>query len=648
MDTPLRRLNRSHVLLPRPLRAASAAVLAGTTALALITAAGCAGGKASVATPEDRGAHVETAGVPVIADTAAYTAVIDGKPVPAPALRMGDPATIARILDEGVNRNRVMDHLAHLCENIGPRLTGSTNAETAARWAAAQFESWGLSNVHLHEWGTIPVRFDRGPSTGKFVTTIERRNDDGTTREEDRVLREPHFTTAAWAVGTDGPRRGAVVRMPETDEEFAAIVDQHPGAWVLVPPPPLTGPQGIRGVRGVANNRYSERIELREKVAKGEIDPATLPPDQRILFTNISGFISTSRDERVWTSSVPGWRELDPENIPQDVEVIVRLSDYDYLNSRVSDGETIYAEFDLANTLTPGPIPCYNVVAEIPGTEKPEEVVIISAHLDSWNGVGSQGTTDNGTGSSVTLEAARLLMAAGARPERTVRFILWTGEEQGLLGSRAYVEMLKEQGQLGNISAAFVDDGGTNYEGGLHCTHDMVDMLAAATAPVNNLFFDAVDGTPLNVDIRPHDEWQQGGGSDHASFIAERVPGFFWIESGRAEYGYGWHTQHDRMDLAIPEYLRQSATCAAVTAYNLACAETLLPRENVKPPERRPRRPQPRPEGEAARSESETPREGAPAAPAAPTQAPEGQPTSPDAGRPARESDTNQVGQGGN
>lgn len=563
MKTNRRRLRSGIARFP------SRAALLTVTAAALLAAAGCAGSRASVAVAVGS----ETEGV---APAAGYTAIVNGTPVPAPAIPMGDPATIARILDEGVHRNRVMDHLTHLCTRIGPRLTGSTNAEAAARWAAEQFESWGLKNVRLHEWGTVPVRFDRGPSSGRFFTTIERKNDDGTVRTEERVLREPEFTTQAWAVGTNGPRRGPVVRMPQTDEEFAEIIDRHPGAWVLVPPPPLTGPQGIRGTRGVAANRYRERIELREKVAKGELDPSTLPPEDRILFTNISGFISTSRDERVWTSAVPDWRELDPDNIPQDVEVVVRLSDYDYLNSRVSDGETIYAEFDLQNTFTPGPIPCYNVIAEIPGTEKPDEVVIVSAHLDSWNGVGSQGATDNGTGSSVTLEAARILAAVGAKPKRTIRFILWTGEEQGLLGSRAYVEEIKDE--LEKISAVFVDDGGTNYQGGLRCTHEMVDMLAAATAPVNNLFFDSVDGTPLNVDITGADRFPRFGGSDHASFVARGVPGFFWNEVGRAEYGYGWHTQHDRIDLAIPEYLMQSATCSAVTAYNLACAEGLLPR----------------------------------------------------------------------
>ena len=247
------------------------------------------------------------------------------------------------------------------------------------------------------------------------------------------------------------------------------------------------------------------------------------------------------------------------------------------MNSRLADGEKFEAEFDLNNVFTPGPLPMYNTVAEIRGTERPDECIIVSAHLDSWNGPGSEGTTDNGTGSSVTLEAARLLMAAGAKPKRTIKFILWTGEEQGLLGSREWVK--QNEALWPKISACFVDDGGTNYEGGLKCTGAMAPMLAAATAPVNNHFFDSKDGKPLNVNIQPRgDAFEQSGGSDHASFIAKGIPGFFWDEVGRADYGRGWHTQYDRMDLAVPEYLMQSATCAAVTAYNLACAEELLPR----------------------------------------------------------------------
>lgn len=298
-----------------------------------------------------------------------------------------------------------------------------------------------------------------------------------------------------------------------------------------------------------------------------------------VLAENPNGFISSSKDERVWTTSSNNWRERKLADYPKDVEINVRQSDYDYLAARTNEGVDIQVEFDLQHNLSAGPFPVYNVIAEIPGTESPEQVVIISAHMDSWDGPGSQGTTDNGTGTAVTIEAARILMAAGVKPKRTIRFALWAGEEQGLLGSKAYIESLSED-ELANISAAFVDDGGTNYEGGIPAADYMVEYLAAATAPINGVFYSETDGDHLNVNIRPTgDKIDTHGGSDHAAFNKVGVPGFFWDEEGRAEYGYGWHTQNDKLDLAIEEYLMQSATNAAIVAYNLANAPEMLPRE---------------------------------------------------------------------
>lgn len=298
----------------------------------------------------------------------------------------------------------------------------------------------------------------------------------------------------------------------------------------------------------------------------------------RVLEANPAGFISASLDERVWTTRPNKWKDISIDDIPADIEINVRRSDYDAINSRLADGQEVFARFNLHHELIPGPITVYNTIAQLPGTTCPDEVVIVSAHLDSWNGPGSQGTTDNGTGSSVVLEAARLLTQAHARPDRTIRFILWTGEEQGLWGSRKYVESLPEE-ERAKISAVFVDDGGTNSEGGLPAADAMVDYLAAATAPVNDVFYSETDGRFLNVNIRPTgDKIKTHGGSDHASFNKVGVPGFFWDEIGRAEYGKGWHTQNDRLDLAIPEYLIQSSACMAITAYNLANAPGLLPR----------------------------------------------------------------------
>lgn len=628
--------------------------------------------------------------------------VLNGAPAPVPNVKLGDKATVAKIIDEGKNRNQVMDHLTHITTKIGPRLTGSANAETANRWAMEQFQAWGL-HAELNEWGTIPVRFDRGPSSAKIGTK---------SGDEFRSQRELEFTTPAWAAGTNGPIVGQVIKMPENEEQFEAVKDKIKGSWILFKAN-VPGRRGVGPLAGGAAARQRFFAETRKKVAAGELklaDPAPKPEpkpeakaeqpadgiagtweglatggripeggapfsleikleggratgamsypnyhsgpikeanwdeaaktltfawegpggsfnysfkldgktitgeskrndgsvvaltasrgqpskndsestnpsagpslDERIVMLEPAGYISSAGAEIVRTGG--SYRGLSIDNLPKDCEIQVRASDYDYMNSRVMDGATIFAEINCDNRFTAGPIKCYNTVAEIKGTEFPDEVVIVSAHLDSWNGPGSQGTTDNGTGSSVTLEAARILATVGAKPKRTIRFILWTGEEQGLLGSRAYVKQLKEADKLKNISAVFVDDGGTNFEGGLHILDSQLDIFGAATAPVNGVFWSATDNRFLDVNLQPGRRaggGMAGGSSDHASFIAEGVPGYFWDEVGRADYPFGWHTQNDKLNLAIPEYLIQSSTCAAITAYNVACAPTLLPRE---------------------------------------------------------------------
>jgi carboxypeptidase Q len=226
---------------------------------------------------------------------------------------------LIRIIDEGRDRNQTMVHLTYLCEEIGPRLTGSSRLERANRWAAEQFESFGLSNVHLHEWGTIPVRFDRGPSSGRMVKPVER---------------EFEFTARAWSAGTDGLKQGRVFREPSTDEEFEAIESELEGAWILRPH--TTGHR--RGVVPGVDESRQFLPQLRE--------------------AGIAGLIIASRDDLVRTGSARGWRELSFDDLPTDVTVIIRRSDYDAINSRIFDGEEVVVEFDLEHTFVEGPISC--------------------------------------------------------------------------------------------------------------------------------------------------------------------------------------------------------------------------------------------------------------------------------------------------
>jgi len=193
--------------------------------------------------------------------------------------------------------------------------------------------------------------------------------------------------------------------------------------------------------------------------------------------------------------------------------------------------------------------------------------VIVGGHLDSWDG--AQGAVDNATGCATTLEAARLLVAAGAAPRRTIRFMLWSGEEQGLLGSEAYVEQHPELAE--RTSVVLVHDGGTNFLSGLKVTPEMAEDMKKVFAPV----FD------LNPEM-PFALWYadalRKGGSDHGPFIDKGIPGFFWQQDGRADYDHSHHTQYDTVEFAVPEYQKHSAMVVAIAALGFANLDHKLDR----------------------------------------------------------------------
>lgn len=444
-----------------------------------------------------------------------------------PLFPQGNPETVNKIIEEGKTRNQVMRHLEHLCIQIGHRLTGSHNLQKACEWTRDMFASYGL-NARLEQWGEVPVGFQRGRTQiGRMVEPHE------------RIFQ---FTTRSWTAGTNGLVRGYVVMQPENVETIKSRAWQLKNTWVLVPPPPRQG-----------GPSQEERTAIRNALREA----------------GINGTITSSGSELLRTSGT--WRNLDINNLPTDVDITVRQSDYQAIANAINAGTPPLVEFHLEQYFIPGPMPQYNVIADIVGTEFPDEYVMVGGHLDSWDGPGSQGTCDNGTGTMVALEAARILMASGAKPKRTIRFILFTGEEQGLLGSRAYVQ---QNPQIhSKISAVLIDDGGTNYWGGLVCIKEMESMLKQATDILNEAFPD------LPFNLRVVERMPRGGGSDHASFNAVGIPGFFSVETGVANYPYMHHTQNDNLSAAIEKYLVQSSVAAAVTAYNLACADTMLPRE---------------------------------------------------------------------
>lgn len=457
-----------------------------------------------------------------------------------------DPAMTARIIDEGKNHNQVMKHLRELT-NIGSRLTSSPRLAKAEDWAMKKFKSFGLTNVHLDKWGEYPVGFDRGTKSFGRMTAPQRIDFE--------------ITSQSWTEGTHGTKKGPAMYAPLTMADFDLMKKRMKGAWLIYKQSPPRGPRPPRPGEPAPEVTPEQKAQndLRDAIAK----------------SGALGVVYPSRNELVVTGG--NYRDKTFENHPMDVQVMVRKSDMDKIMAGLDQNMPVQLEFNLDQKFVKGPISNYNVVADIKGTEKPDEIVIVSGHLDSWDGPGSQGALDNGTGSCTAIEAARILMAAGAKPKRTIRFILWTGEEQGLFGSAGYVRDHRDE--LPKISAVLVDDGGTNYQGGYIGLQSQKEIFESAFAPVVAAFPDM----PQTYTGGEHQ--QRPVGSDQDTFNRYGVPGFFTNETGRSNYGFVHHTQHDRYEMAIPEYLVQSSTNHAAVSYFIACYPTMLPRDaSVTPP----------------------------------------------------------------
>lgn len=435
----------------------------------------------------------------------------------------------ARIIATGREDNKVMEHLDILCNRLGPRLTSSDSLTNACAWARDRFQSFGIENARLDRWGEFPVGFNRGPWFGRVV------------EPEPRSL---EFITMSWSAGTKGIVRGPAVLAPKDAEELEKVKESLKGAWVLSPLPSRTGPR--------------PPAEFLRTLPKALED------------AGVAGTIRSARAELLVTAG--NWR-VDWEKLPTTPAITLKKSDFDAIAGKIAEGPGVTLEFDIRNYFKQGPIPLDNVIADIPGTDKADEYVIVGGHLDAWDG--STGATDNGTGVATTLEAARILMKAGVKPRRTIRFMLWGGEEQGLLGSAAYVR--KNPELMPKISAVLVHDGGTNYLSGIGATEAIMSDLSQVFEPVTTLD----PALPFEVRKVPG---LSGGGSDHASFLSAGVPGFFWRQAGRANYTFTHHTQHDTFGAAIPEYQKHSALVVALGAFGIANLDQMLSREKLRSP----------------------------------------------------------------
>jgi len=440
------------------------------------------------------------------------------------ASAQNDPV-IDKIIDLGKTDNKVMDHMDILTNRIGDRITGSDGYNSACVWAVNTMKSWGMM-AEMQEAGEMPVGFNRGPWFGKMITPKE-------------INLE--FGTPSYTAGTKGRQKGHVIISPKTVEEFWKIRDSIKGAWVLI--------DGINSGWPRDRTGESELTKLiREAGALGTIQLSTFPI--RLLF-----------------QKVESW-----ETLPALPDIKLIDKQYNEIKDLIAGGKRVELEFDIRNYFRPGPIKYSNVIGWIPGTQYPDEYVILGGHLDGFDG--GSGAVDNASGATVAMEVCRLIMAAGGKPKRTIMVQLWAAEEYGLLGSSAWVKQNPDK--LPRISAVFNRDGGTNCITGLSVSKSMMPDFKQVIKPILGL--NPKYPFELTERTRPFRKGGRGG-TDTFSFLQKEVPAFGFSTKGEQIYGRTWHTTLDTYDEIIPAYEEYSSMVTAVVAYGIANLDHLLPRE---------------------------------------------------------------------
>lgn len=380
--------------------------------------------------------------------------------------------------------------------------------------------------AEMQEAGEMPVGFNRGPWFGKMVSPKEVTLD---------------FGTPAFTAGTKGRQKGRVVLMPATEKEFWTIRDSIKGAWILIDGVNTGWPRDRGGESDMT------RL-IREAGALGTVQLATFPI--RLLY-----------------NKVDSW-----ENLPTLPDIKLIDKQYNEIKKLVSDGEKVELEFDIRNYFRPGPIKYHNVIGWIPGTEYPDEYVILGGHLDGL--AGATAAVDNASGATVAMEVARLILAAGGKPKRTIMVHLWAGEEFGLLGSTAWVKQNPDK--LPKISAVFNRDGGTNCISGLAVSKAMMADFQQIVKPILGLN----PKYPFDLTERAIALRKGGRGStDTFSFLQKEVPAFGFSTKGEHVYNRTWHTTLDTYNEVIPSYQEYSAMVTSVIAYGVANLDHLLSRE---------------------------------------------------------------------
>ncbi len=494
-----------------------------------------------------------------------------------------DLTMLTRIRQEGFRNSKVMDIASELMDSVGPRLTGSPDMKRANDWTLKKLEEYGLTNAHLEAFP-----FGRGWSYESCSVRL-------VSPDVAQLWALPR----AWTPGTNGPVRGVAVRAKiESKDDLAKYKGKLAGKIVM-----LGDPREIKPHEQAQFDRYSEK----SLADLGQYEIPGKPRFSREEFLKrrelTKAMLTFLAEEKPLAVIIPGGGDFgtfhvqgagtQKANEQYPVPSLV-LSDehFDRILRLIDQKQNPELELDVKTTYYDADPNAYNTIAEIPGTDKKGEVVMIGGHLDSWHG--GTGATDNGAGVVAAMEAVRILEAIGIAPKRTIRIALWGGEEEGLLGSRAYVEqhfasrpeptdpkqrdlpayMRENRGPLtikpehARLAAYFNLDNGTGKIRGIYAQEN------AAVVPIFEQWL-----TPLHDLGATTVTMRNTGGTDHLSFDAVGLPGFQFIQDDVEYEQRTHHTEYDVYERLQREDLMQAAVVMAEFVWEAANRPEMLPRK---------------------------------------------------------------------
>lgn len=482
-----------------------------------------------------------------------------------------------KIRREATDNSKVMQTLHVLTDVYGPRLTGSPNLKDASDWVVKETTAWGLQNAHLEPWTFGHPGWLNERMSVHLVSPVK-----------DSLVAE----VLAWTPGTNGAVTAPTVALelpvrPNKDQLAQYFDSQRAGVKGHIV---LAGPPESLPVTIDPPAKRREDVDVRTQfsgtgapaggppfAAPPAPDPNVLTPaqvnEQLDQFLVAAGAVARVNDAGREHGQIRAFNNRTFDVTKAVPTLVMRNEDYGRVWRLMASGRPVQLELDIVNRSYPEGATQYNVIAEIPGTDKAAEVVMLGGHLDSWHA--ATGATDNAIGCATMMEAIRILNAIGVKPRRTIRLALWSGEEQGLLGSQAYVKQHfgtfeNPTPEYANFAGYFNIDSGTGRARGMTVfgPPDAARILREATTSfVDNGFFGAIPTTS-----------RRRGGSDHTSFNEAGLPGI-GVAQDPIEYGsHTWHTNLDTYERVIERDAQQSAMVIAAAVYHLAMREEMLPR----------------------------------------------------------------------